>query len=159
VNVFALNLLLALVWAALNTQFTLGSLATGFALGFIALWLCRPLLGVNSSYFVRFWRVLRLGCYFLYELLLSSLRVAWEVLTPQQISTPSIVEVPLEAAHDLEILVLSNLISLTPGTLSLDVSEDRSRLTVHAMFAGDPDSLVRTLRDGMIRRVREVFEP
>ena len=59
---------------------------------------------------------------------------------------------------DLEILLVTNLISLTPGTLSLDVTPDRSCLIVHAMFADDPDALVAELKGGMERMVLEVFE-
>jgi multicomponent Na+:H+ antiporter subunit E len=59
---------------------------------------------------------------------------------------------------DFEILLVTNLISLTPGTLSLDVTPDRKTLIVHAMFADDPEGLVRELKDGMERMVKEVFE-
>ena len=65
---------------------------------------------------------------------------------------------PLDVTSDLEILLVTNLISLTPGTLSLDVTPDRKTLIVHAMFADDPDALIAELKDGMERMVREVFE-
>jgi multicomponent Na+:H+ antiporter subunit E len=53
---------------------------------------------------------------------------------------------------------VTNLISLTPGTLSVDVSADRSTLLVHAMFGADPEGLVRDLKGGMERMVKEAFE-
>ena len=95
---------------------------------------------------------------FLYELIVSSVRVAWDVLTPTQLSNPAIIEVPLDVKSDFEILLVTNLISLTPGTLSLDVTPDRKTLIVHAMFADDPDALVREMKDGMERMVMEAFE-
>ena len=90
---------------------------------------------------------------FLWELLLSSLSVAWDVLTPQHRARPAIIEVPLDVKTDAGILLVTNLISLTPGTLSLDISEDRSTLFVHAMFADDPDALCHELKSGMERWV------
>jgi multicomponent Na+:H+ antiporter subunit E len=146
------------VWAALMASFTLPSLLVGFVLGFGALWLAQPLFDQPQSYFRRVWRVLRLTGFFLYELVVSSLKVAWDVVTPRHRSNPAIIEMPLDVQSDLEILLVTNLISLTPGTLSLDVTSDRKTLIVHAMFADDPEGLVRELKDGMERMVKEVFE-
>ncbi len=58
---------------------------------------------------------------------------------------------------DVEITLLANLVTLTPGTLSLDVSEDRSTLFVHAMFVDDPDVLRREIKHGFERRVLELL--
>jgi multicomponent Na+:H+ antiporter subunit E len=157
-NLFAVNIVLAVVWAALMASFTLTSLLVGYVLGFGALWLAQPLFDQPQSYFRRVWRILRLTGFFLYELVVSSLRVAWDVITPSHRSNPAIVEMPLDVESDLEILLVTNLISLTPGTLSLDVTPDRKTLIVHAMFADDPEGLVRELKDGMERMVKEVFE-
>lgn len=157
-NLFALNVTLAVVWAALWADFSLLQLAVGFVAGFGGLWLAQPLFTEPSSYFLRAWRVVRLVVYFLYELLASSVRVAWDVVTPRHRSNPAIIRMPLDAKSDLEILLVTNLISLTPGTLSLDVTPDRSCLIVHAMFADDPDALIDELKNGMERMVLEVFE-
>jgi len=157
-NLFALNLILAVVWAALWATFTLPSLLIGYIVGFAGLWLARPLFGGSESYFKRVYRVIRLVVYFLYELVVSSVRVAWDVITPSHLSRPAILRMPLDVTSDFEILLVTNLISLTPGTLSLDVTPDRKTLIVHAMFADDPDALVQELKDGMERMVKEVFE-
>jgi multicomponent Na+:H+ antiporter subunit E len=157
-NIFALNILLAFVWAALWSDFTLFQLVVGFHVGFAALWLAQPLFNTPSPYFRRIYRVARLILFFVYELIVSSLRVAWDVITPTDLSNPRILEMPLDVKSDLEILLVTNLISLTPGTLSLDVTPDRKTLFVHAMFADDPDALVAELKDGMERMVKECFE-
>ncbi|MEM9787739.1 MAG: Na+/H+ antiporter subunit E, partial [Pseudomonadota bacterium] len=70
----------------------------------------------------------------------------------------AILEMPLDVKSDIEILLVTNLISLTPGTLSLDVTPDRKTLIVHAMFADDPDEVIASLKSGMERLVKEVFE-
>jgi multicomponent Na+:H+ antiporter subunit E len=157
-NVFVVNLLLAFVWCGLTATFSLLNLIFGFALGFSALWISRPLYNVTTNYFVRFWRIVRLVVFFLWELIVSSVQVAWAVLTPwSSRQQAAVVAMPLDVTSDLEILMVSSLISLTPGTLSLDVSEDRRTLYVHAMFGEDPDEIVRALKSGMEHRVAEVF--
>ena len=96
--------------------------------------------------------------FFLYDLCVSSIRVAYDVLTPKDQSNPAILEMPLDVKSDIEIMLVTNLISLTPGTLSLDVTPDRKTLIVHAMFADDPDAVIAGLKSGMERMVKEVFE-
>ena len=156
-NLFSVNLLLAVVWSALTDSFTVGGFLSGYVLGLGALWLTQPLYGHTGGYFVRTLRIVQLAGYFLYDLVMSSLKVAWDVVTPQDLSTPRILAMPLKAESDLEVLLVTNLISLTPGTLSLDVSPDRSTLYVHAMFAEDPAAVVEGLQKGMEHRVRRVF--
>jgi len=86
-------------------------------------------------------RVLRLRIglagFFIKELVLSSLKVAEDVLRFRSRARPGIIAVPLDARSDVQIVTFANLVTLTPGTLSLDVSADRRLLYVHAMFIGD----------------------
>lgn len=156
-NIFAVNIALAFTWAALTGSFTLAGLVVGYTLGYLALWMSQPLFTEHSPYFLRTWRAIRLALIFVYELFVSSLQVVWDVLTPQHKSRPRVVEVPLEIESDFGILLVTNLISLTPGTLSLDVTPDRRRLIVHAMFADDPEAVVVTLKR-FERLVLEVLE-
>jgi multicomponent Na+:H+ antiporter subunit E len=101
-------------------------------------------------------KTVKLAGYFLVELLLSNLRVFWDVVTPGHISRPGIVGVPLSAESDMEILLVANLISLTPGTLSIDLSEDRRTLYVHVMFLDDPELFRQSIKTGLEQRVLEV---
>jgi multicomponent Na+:H+ antiporter subunit E len=155
VSLLAIHVFLAVGWAAILGHFSLGTLSAGFAVGYAVLWLVRPLYG-PTDYFERFWRVLGLAGVFLYELFASSLRVVWDVLTPTQYSRPGVVAVPLDAEAPAEITVLANLISLTPGSLSLELSEDGRTLYVHVMFIDDPESIRRELK-ALERRVLQVF--
>ena len=157
-SLFAVNIVLAVLWAALWASWSLQSLAPGFVVGFGALWVTRPLFSERPGYFRRAFAIADLVLYFLYEMAISSVRVAWDVLTPQDLSKPALIEMPLDVERDIEILLVTNLISLTPGTLSLDVTPDRKTLIVHAMFAEDPEALVHELKDGMERRVMRVFQ-
>ena len=158
-SLFLLNLLLAVAWAALTGSFTLPGLAVGFLVGFVALSVVSPLFeNRGGGYFKRVWRWLKLLVLFHYELVVSSLSVAWDVLTPRHRARPGIVAVPLKAEGEAEVLLVTNLISLTPGTLSLDVTEDCRTLFVHAMFADDPEAIRAEIENGMERWVREALE-
>jgi len=157
-NLFLFNIVLAVIWAALWGSLTMAQFTLGFIISFVALWFAQPLFGGPSGYYLRAYRIVRLILFFLYDLCVSSIRVAYDVLTPTDLSNPAILEMPLDVKTDFEILLVTNLISLTPGTLSLDVTPDRKTLIVHAMFADDPDAVVESLKSGMERMVKEVFE-
>jgi multicomponent Na+:H+ antiporter subunit E len=154
--VFGLNLVLALLWAAVVGSVDTPHLVVGFLFGYGVLWVSRPLLG-DTDYFAKGPRAVAFGAFFLWELVLSNVRVAWDVLTPRAYRRPGVIAVPLDATTDIEITLLANLVTLTPGTLSLDVSEDRSTLFVHAMFVDDPDALRREIKHGFERRVLELL--
>lgn len=154
--IYAVNLLIMLGWALVTGDFSSGSLVFGFLVGFGALWIASGLFG-ESRYHARLSGVLGLFLFFIHDLVQSSLMVAWDVLTPRLRARPAFVEMPLEAETDVEIVLVANLISLTPGTLSIDVSADRKTLLVHAMFADDPAAVVSGLKSGMERRVLEAL--
>ncbi|TFL17298.1 Na+/H+ antiporter subunit E [Jannaschia formosa] len=158
-SLFLLNILLAIAWAALTGTFTLAGLAVGMVIGFFALWVAQPLFeNRGGGYFTKVWRWLKLVVLFHYELIVSSLSVAWDVLTPRHRARPGIIAVPLKAKGEAEVLLVTNLISLTPGTLSLDVTADCNTLFVHAMFADDPEKIASDITNGMERWVREALE-
>lgn len=159
-TLLATNVLLALSWAALWGSFDAVNLLSGFVLSFFALWFCRHLLGATGE--DRYFRATAQSCvllgYFLKELVKSCVLVARDCVAKDldRIS-PAIVKMPIGPKSDLEIFVLANLITLTPGTLTLDVAEDRSFLLIHSIYAADPEALVAELKSGMEHRVREVF--
>ncbi|MDG4649584.1 Na+/H+ antiporter subunit E [Roseibacterium sp. SDUM158017] len=157
-NIFTLNIALAVAWAALTGNITLSGLVVGFALGSAALYLTRPLFPGCDRYFRRVWRWAKLCVLFLYELLASSMQVVWDVLTPSHKARPGVIAMPLDAKGEMEILLVTNLISLTPGTLSLDVTDDCNTLFIHAMFADDPDAIRAQMKNGMERWVIEAME-
>ena len=157
-NIFALNVALAIAWAALTGELTIVNLVIGFVIGSVALYITRPLFPGSEAYFSRGWRWVKLFLTFLWELVVSSLQVIKDVLTPEHKARPGIIAVPLDVKGEMEVLVLTNYISLTPGTLCLDVTEDCNTLYIHAMFADDPDEIRRQIKEGVERRIREAVE-
>lgn len=87
----------------------------------------------------RLWGLVRLMLRFTVELVQSSVQVAYDVLTPTHRATPRIVDIPLRLRDPRAITLLANGVSLTPGTLALDVIErdGQATLRVHAMYAAD----------------------
>ncbi len=154
---FLWNILLALAWLALTGTFTPWNLAAGLVLSYVILRYAHPIVG-SSTYFSKVPDALRFALFFLRELIASSLRVAYDVLTPKHHMRPGVVAIPLDSRSDEEITVVANLISLTPGTLSLDVSADRRSLYIHAMYIdGDQIDEFRRKTRQFERRVLEVL--
>jgi multicomponent Na+:H+ antiporter subunit E len=149
------NLAIALVWLPMTGRFTFANLLLGFAVGYLVLFLCPGTR--RTSYFRRVFSLVRFAAFFTREMLRSALRIAYDVLTPEHHMRPAVLGVPLEARTDAEIALLANLVTLTPGTLSLDVSEDRRTLYIHAMYVDDPERVRRHVKEDFERRLLELL--
>jgi multicomponent Na+:H+ antiporter subunit E len=153
-----LNILLAFVWTAVTGAISVQSFLVGFAIGYGVIFVLRPLLG-REQYGGQILYWIGFVIWFTKELFLSSLRVAVDVLTPAHRMNPGVIAVPLDATGDAEITFLANTISLTPGTLSLDVSQDRKTLYIHAMYirGGDIEAEKRAIKEDVEQRVRRAL--
>lgn len=155
------NLFLMLVWAAMTNSFSPSNLAIGFLLGYATLAVL-ALRGITSRrYPRRVVKAISFAVFYIRELILSNLRMARDVVRLKPDYRPAIVAVPLnvQTDSDAEITLLANLISLTPGTLSLDLSPDRRTLYVHTMDVpgGDLNAFRDQLKQELERRVLEVL--
>ncbi|MEE4362551.1 MAG: Na+/H+ antiporter subunit E [Desulfotignum sp.] len=151
-----LNIVFAAVFTLLLGSGSIGAFLSGFALGYLILWLSSPLYP-ETGYFKKLPKTFNLAAYFFWELMISTLQVAWDVITPKHINRPGIIGVPLTARTDLEIFLVANLLSLTPGTLSVDLSEDKKTLYVHVMFLEDIEKTREGIKNGLERRILEVM--
>lgn len=151
-NLFFWNILLALIWAITAEEFSAANFATGFVVGFALLFLVRNVLG-ESKYFRDVYDIIALGVFFVVEIVVANLRMAYYVVMPLSRMRPAVLAVPLEELNETELTVFSNLITLTPGTLSLDISDDRRVIYVHFMWYDDAESARRNLKHGFERRV------
>lgn len=159
---YVLNLVLALIAVNIFFRFETGVPDNGFtAFGvffvfYFLLWLLSALY--DREHFRKVPKILNLTGFFLKELFLANLKVTWDVLTPRHYMQPGVVAYPLVAQSDLEITILANLISLTPGTLSLEVSEDRKILYFHAMYIekGDFRAVIQDIQNGFEKKLLEI---
>lgn len=151
-----MNFLLTLVWMALTGIFSFVNFVFGFVLSFFILWIMMR-KDDDKRYFNRIPRVISFIFFFLYELLKANLQVAYDVITPRFFMKPGIIRIPLDAKTDLEITLLANLITLTPGTLSLDVSDDKKALYVHAMYVHDKEKFIASIKSGFEKRLLAIL--
>lgn len=154
---FLLNILLAIAWVALTGEFNAGNFTIGFIIVYLLLTLTRPSSSAKA-YTDRVRRIFSFSLYFLKELVVSSLWVTVQVLSPTFKMTPAVVAVPLDIRSDAGITLLGNLITLTPGTLTLEVAADRSQIFVHAMHVDDVEVFRQTIKQGFERRIIEVMQ-
>ncbi|MFN3720879.1 MAG: Na+/H+ antiporter subunit E [Rhizobium rhizophilum] len=155
-SLYAISILMAVIWATVSGSFTLLNVLVGFILSILTLYLLRERF-VGSDYTSRSRRILSLVLLFLVELAKSAWRVATLVLRPKMDLKPGIFAYPLTVKSDWEISLLANLITLTPGTLSVDVSEDRQTLYVHALDCSDIEAARRDIAEGFEKKIMEAF--
>lgn len=99
-----------------------------------------------------------LTAFFAWELLVANVRVALDVLSPRTTIRPAVLAIPLDITSDAEILLLSALINITPGSVTIDLSEDRRTLFVHVMHMTSPEVSRHEIKTGFERRVKRLFE-
>ncbi|MCK7558428.1 Na+/H+ antiporter subunit E [Chitinophaga sedimenti] len=151
-----LNITLTLVWVMLTGEFRFGNFVFGFVLSYGILWLVQKNED-GKRYFTRVPAVFSFIFFFLYEIIKANLQVAYDVITPRFFMRPGIVKYPLDAKTDLEITFLTNFISLTPGTLILDVSDDKKVVYIHVMYLDDKETFIRQLKEGLEKRLLDIL--
>lgn len=155
-NLFLMNILLTFIWVALTGKFSYGNFMFGYALSYLILWvLSRG--SDHESYFRRVPRVLGFFIFFIKELIKANILVTFEVITPHHFMDPGIIAIPLDAKTNLEITLLSNFITLTPGSFSVDVSSDKKTLYLHAMYIVDKEAYILNIKNGFERRILEIM--
>ena len=127
------NCVLAAAWVLITGELALLNAAIGFAIGAAILTLVGRTIGA-PGYIQTLWAFIVLAGAFIRDLALANLLVAHDLLTPKSQLRPGIIKVPLDVKTDNEIAILANLLTLTPGTTSIDISDDRSTLYLHVMY-------------------------
>ncbi len=154
----SLTALLTLVWILLQNEFSAGMAVFGLILGILIpiatspWWPDRP---QNIA-------ALRMAAYcflVVWDIILANIQVAWIVLTkPNAKMKPAWIVIPLELRTPEAITILAGTITLTPGTVSADLSESGLSLLVHALDAEDPDAVRDEIKNRYERRLKEIFK-
>lgn len=147
---FLMNIILTFVWLALTGSYLYVNIIFGFLLSFLVLWMLSIQVG-NRKYFTFTIKLIAFCFYFLYELVKANWEVAREIITPAFHMQPGIVKMPLDAKTDIEITILANLITLTPGTLVIDVSDDKKVMYIHGMYVRDKDAFIASIKKSLER--------
>ncbi len=155
-NQILLNLFLAFVWTLLQNSFTAANFLGGYFVGAIIIWIFHRLFPGGRSYLSQLWACLDLVAVFFWELLKANIAVAKIVLSPKINITPGIVAVPTVLKDDLSLVLLANLVTLTPGTLTMDISPDKKTLYVHVLNMSSEEEVKRDIKDSFERRILAV---
>lgn len=153
---FVTNILLSFAWIALTGSFTFANFAFGFFISFGILWLVHA-RKTEFRYFVTIGKIVKFFFAYLFEMIKSNVNVAFHVLNPISSLKPGIVEIPLDAKTNLEITLLANMVMLTPGTLSMDVSTDRKVLYVHSMIIKDKQAFIDEIKTRYEKPLLEIL--
>ncbi|MDO4244720.1 MAG: Na+/H+ antiporter subunit E [Deinococcus sp.] len=149
---FALNLLLAVVWALFSGEVSSRELAVGFLVGFLILRLFPHALGAEE-YVERSRGFLGFLVFFVRELTVANVQVALMALRREPRLSPVIVTVPLRLRSELSLTLLAAVITLMPGTVAMGLSADRRTLYAHAVGLPDLDAA----RESILRVERELL--
>lgn len=144
---FFWNLLLAAVWVLMTGNFEFLNYVFGFFIAYVVILLMSRSISTVTDYPRRLPRTIYFLLYFIEELVKSNIKVAVDIITPTFMGKPGVIGLELDAKTNLEITLVANIISLTPGTLSLDVSADKKILFVHAMYLIDEEKVRDELKN------------
>ena len=143
------------IWLAITGSVTPANIVFGVIVSALALGLIRHQIPRGNNHWLRLTRILSLVLLFFKELALSAWKVAVLVTRPKLDVQPGIFAYPLTVTTDFQITLLANL---TPGTLSVDVSEDRKTLYVHAIDCSDIEAARNDIRNGFEKKIMEAFQ-
>jgi len=132
-------------------------LSIGIFIGYyVVLWLLSAFY--NRRHYRKVPMAIGLFLYYIKELWWASIKVAYDVLTPAHHMMPGVIAYPMKAKTDLEITILANFITLTPGSLSIDISKDKTILYIHETYIwhGDIAKYKEKLKNGFERRIIEL---
>lgn len=152
----AQSLILFVVWLLLNNTLAPGQILLGAVLALVIPLLVAPLQSPQPRV-VRHWRAVRYAGLVLWDILVANFEVALRVLGPSRRLQPAFVAIPLEVEGVLPITILASTISLTPGTVSAEISADRKWLYVHALHVEDEAALVAQIKTRYETPIKEIF--
>lgn len=152
-----LTLLLAVVWLLLQNQFSWGMAVFGLILGIIIPRLTAVWWPDQPEGF-RLGKMISYGLVVIWDILVANVEVAWIVLTvPNAKLKPAWICVPLDLKQPEAITMLAGTITLTPGTVSADLSNRGHSLLVHVLHTDDPDAVVKDIKTRYEARLKEIF--
>jgi multicomponent Na+:H+ antiporter subunit E len=158
-RLFLVNIILALIWAALTTDFKAENIAIGFGISFIILAITSHIWSTeDKSYMYRAALIIKFILFLIWDMLSSNIRVARDVIKPRLNNKAGVIAVDLDVQSDLEITLLANIVAFTPGTLTLDVSSDRKKLFFHTMYADDIEGQREAIKNRIEKRIAGILE-
>lgn len=155
---FLFNLALAFIWIFLSDSPSIPSFLFGYALGALFLYLFYA-RAKQTFYLKKVWKCLVLMLVFFKEVVTANLVVLLYVISPLKRMNPGIIAMHVDFDTDFELVLLANMITLTPGTLTLEISTDNKTLFLHVLDCSNPEDLIAHIRRQFVDRIKEVTAP
>ncbi|MBO1199378.1 Na+/H+ antiporter Mnh1 subunit E [Staphylococcus simiae] len=150
-----LNLIIAIFWLFVTNSYNMNNFVLGFIFGLILVYLLHRVLP-GRFYIITLYRIIKLIVVFLIELIKANLDVLKIIIKPTINNQPGFFVYPTDLTTDWQIVLLSNLITLTPGTVVLGVSDDRSKIYIHAIDFSTTEEEIASIKSSLEKIVREV---
>lgn len=150
-----INVIIAVMWMFLSETYTFSSFIGGYLLGIFLLLLLNRFVP-DTFYLRKVFKIIRLILLFIKELVFSNIAIVKLVYKPDSEFEPGIFALPTELKSNWEITLLANLITLTPGTLSVAISDDNSHIYIHAMDIDDMDVSINDIKNTFEKAIMEV---
>jgi multicomponent Na+:H+ antiporter subunit E len=109
------------------------------------------------KYFLKFLLLTGFVLFYIFELVKANFRLAYDILSPRMRLKPAIIKVPVEEGPDDQILILFNLVSMTPGSLCIDMTPDRRYIYIHGIYVNDKEAFVRAIKKDFESRILKLF--
>ena len=148
------NIAIALIWAFLHTSYTFQDFFIGFVIGAILLYIFQRRFG-QDFYLRKIPKVLKLSFIFLKEIVVANFQVFFLVLKPKLNLRPGIIQLPIDLRSPLKIVLLANMITLTPGTLTMEISPDNKVLYIHVLDIEDEEAIKNDTRTKFENNIKE----
>ncbi|WP_251519322.1 MULTISPECIES: Na+/H+ antiporter subunit E [Staphylococcus] len=156
VQVFV-NILLSVFWLFITGSYTLNNFVLGYLLGILLVYILRGVLP-GRFYIITVYKIIKLVFVFLIELVKANIDVIRIIIKPKMDNKPAFFTYTTDLKHDWQIVLLSNLITLTPGTVVLGVSDDRTKIYIHCLDFSTKEEEVESIKSSLEKVVREVGE-
>lgn len=154
---FVINLLVSVIWLLVTNSYTLNNFVLGFILGLFLVYLLHRVLS-GQFYLVRIYRIIMLIITFLTELIKANFGVLKIILKPRIENKPGFFVYETELERDWQLVLLSNLITLTPGTVVLGISDDRKKIYIHSIDFSTKEEEIQNIKSSLEKVVRKVGE-
>lgn len=153
-----INLFLAVVWMFMGSEFSVASFTTGYIMGLVAVFLLRRFLP-GSFYVKRVWRIVKLFFIFIIEMVKANIDVVKIVLSPKIDVHPGFYAYPCDLEEDWEVVLLASLITLTPGTVVVAISDDHSTIYIHGVDMRSAEEEIENIKNAFEKEIKEVAKP
>ncbi|MHA6261236.1 Na+/H+ antiporter subunit E [Sporosarcina sp. CAU 1771] len=150
-----LNFFIAFLWMLISGSLTPTTFVIGYLIGLLLIFMVRRFF-TGRFYTARLWAAFKLSLIFFRELVLSNISVLRLVIRPKLNINPMIFALPTDLKQNWEITLLSSLITLTPGTIVLYVSDDQNTLYIHAIDVDDVDEAIDSIKNSFEKAIKEV---